>query len=195
MLKKYLKNEIFVFMSLFYIFSSSFIAVAADINSILSLLREPIAGFSLPENIISQANSYLLSHPNVDYDKLEAQIVNARGIVQSSIQGKEIHSLRDIVNCVSKEQKSAIIANLKNAAAETNLVVSLDDNMDDGKEEVVIVDKETGTPVFTQKSMIKETGRYPNISLKNLTFSLFCVISLIEVVFIIYVKNIRKVNY
>ncbi len=172
---------------------------AADINSIMSLISAPIAGFSLPENMIAQARAYLLSHPDIDYSTLESKLSAARGVVQSAIAGKQINSLTDIVQSVTTEQRNAVIADLQSVAKEAKLSVSVDNALDSSnnidKESVAVVDKETGSPVFTSGSIIKTTGRIPHVSLKFLKSSLFVFLLLIEIVFVFKYQLLKNKTF
>lgn len=171
--------------------SQSLLVSAADMNSILALVRAPIAGISLPENIVAQVNAYLLSHPDINYEELESRVKSARAVVENSIKGKEINSISDIVSSVSSEQKNALLANIQSVASEANVSVALDQD-ENGKENIVVVDKTTGVPAISVSSIIKETGRSPKVSLRQIKYSLFFFMSLIEFVFIYKYKKLKN---
>lgn len=186
------KKICFVLFSVMCIFLNGFLIIAADVNSILSLLNSPIAGFSLPANLVAQANAYLLAHPDINYDALESEVINALGVIRTAVQGKDVKSISDIAKCISPEQKKAIISNLQSAANTAKVAIALDKN-DQGEDSVTVVDKTSGTAVFTQESIIKSTGRSPQISLMNLKISLFIIISFIEGVFIFKYYRLKNV--
>lgn len=173
------------------VFFNNYLVLAADANSILALLKAPIAGFSLPSNLIAQANSYLLSHPDINYELLEAAVINARGIVQEAISGKEINSMSDIAKYVDADKRRAIIASLKNAMNNANMVVAVGQN-EDGKENVAVIDKETGATIFAKESIIKATGRESKLSLKMVKYTMFMVLFFIESFFILKFKKIKS---
>lgn len=179
---------------LIFIFTQGLLVRAADMDSILALVRAPIAGVSLPENIIAQVSAYLLAHPDIDYEALEAKVRGARAVVENSVRGKEINSISDIANSVSSEQKNALIANIQSVANEAKVSVALDQD-ESGKDEIVIVDKSTGVPAISVDSIIKSTGRSPNVSLRQIKYILFLFISLIEFVFIYKYKKYKKIKY
>ncbi|MBP0979294.1 MAG: hypothetical protein J6C55_01445 [Oscillospiraceae bacterium] len=191
---KIIKKQIMFCFFLIFIFTQGLLVRAADMDSILALVRAPIAGVSLPENIIAQVSAYLLAHPDIDYEALEAKVRGARAVVENSVRGKEINSISDIANSVSSEQKNALIANIQSVANEAKVSVALDQD-ESGKDEIVIVDKSTGVPAISVDSIIKSTGRSPNVSLRQIKYILFLFISLIEFVFIYKYKKYKKIKY
>lgn len=161
--------------------NSNNIVMAASKESILALIQTPISGISLPSNIVAQVESYLLAHPNIDYDKLEAQVNNAIATVKAAVQGKEVKSLSDISNCITSEQKKSIISSLQQAAKESEVSIALD-NQSEPLNAVTVVDKNNNVPLFKSgTSIIKSTGRLPNISLLALRSSLFLIVCIVEV--------------
>ena len=161
--------------------NSNNIIMAASKESILALIQTPISGISLPSNIVAQVESYLLAHPNIDYDKLEAQVNNAIATVKAAVQGKEVKSLSDISNCITSEQKKSIISSLQQAAKESEVSIALD-NQSEPLNAVTVVDKNNNVPLFKSgTSIIKSTGRLPNISLLALRSSLFLIVCIVEV--------------
>lgn len=161
--------------------NSNNIIMAASKESILALIQTPISGISLPSNIVAQVESYLLAHPNIDYDKLEAQVNNAIATVKAAVQGKEVKSLSDISNCITSEQKKSIISSLQQAAKEAEVSIALD-NQSEPLNAVTVVDKNNSVPLFKSgTSIIKSTGRLPNISLWAIRSSLFLIVCIVEV--------------
>ena len=161
--------------------NSNNMVIAASKESILALIQTPISGISLPSNMVSQVEAYLLAHPNIDYDKLEAQVNNAIATVKAAVQGKEVKSISDISKCITPEQKKAIIGSLQQAAKEAEVSIALD-NQSESLNAVTVVDKNDGVPLFKSgTSIIKSTGRLPNISLHAIRSSLFVIICMVEV--------------
>jgi len=181
-LKKIIKNLNILLLIICLNATASILSMGANIDSVMGLISSPIAGFSLPNNIISQAKAYLLSNPNIDYDSLEAELIKARGIVESSIKGKEIDSLQDIVNTISSDQKNEVVSNLQAIASKANLSIAVEEQ-ESGEEGIIIMDKSTGAPAISQQSIIKATGRISTIKDKTVKFWMFICLFFVEIYF------------
>lgn len=136
-----------------YMCISVFSVYAADRQSILNLLRTPISGISIPEDMIAKMDSYMLANPSINYDELEKSVLNARATIEESVKGKSINSARDLVNAIDAKTKAAIIADLRNAASTAKLTISVDEN-----EKISVVNEKNGTSIVDTNPMIKDTG-------------------------------------
>lgn len=136
-----------------YVCISAFSVYAADRQSILNLLRTPISGISVPEDIVAKMDAYMLANPSINYDELEKSVLNARATIEESAKGKPINSVRDLSNAIDAKTKAAIIANVQNAASAAKVTISVDEN-----EKISVVDEKNGTSIVNTDPMIKDTG-------------------------------------